>query len=232
MIAKKYLLILVILPIFLLSLTAINIPVKAQQEPYVKVYVSPTVIPFTTVGGRVTVDIFIDISGIPDDSVEGIVGWGMDIQVDPNVLSIDMDAREARVVGARSGYLLYDFADWVWYDYPTLLSGSADPTTGYWDEIAEIIMPIPPGGAGDPWSGWKLVTIQMTAKSADVPCLIDLINVEWLDANEVWHPVDEVIDGYYGAEIIPEFPLGLTLMMMIAPAIPIVYLWRRKRRWN
>jgi len=31
-------------------------------------------------------------------------------------------------------------------------------------------------------------------------------------------------------EIVPEFPLGTGLMIMIAAAIPIVYLWRTRRK--
>jgi hypothetical protein len=33
-----------------------------------------------------------------------------------------------------------------------------------------------------------------------------------------------------GIPVVPEFPLGLGFVMLLAPAIPIVYLWRTRKK--
>jgi len=40
----------------------------------------------------------------------------------------------------------------------------------------------------------------------------------------------EKVAGWYGAKPVPEFPLGLGFIMLLAPAIPIVYLWRMRKK--
>jgi hypothetical protein len=40
----------------------------------------------------------------------------------------------------------------------------------------------------------------------------------------------DIILSYKGPDDVPEFPLGLGLMIAMAPAIPIVYLWRLRRK--
>lgn len=43
-------------------------------------------------------------------------------------------------------------------------------------------------------------------------------------------PVD-TFDAYYvKVPVVPEFPLGLGIIMMLAPAIPIAYIWRSRRK--
>lgn len=164
--------------------------------PYVKVYVDQPLgyIPFVAPGGRFNVDIRIEMSGIIDNSAEGIVDWGMTVCFDPDVLEL------GRVVTGTFGYLLFDFADgWLPPIYePQLTIIPPPPEGGCWD-ISEVIVPTPPGGAGDPWSGWKLVTLQFKSKSDTQSCLIDLKNVEYMTPDGAWHSVDVVIDGFYGA---------------------------------
>jgi len=100
-----------------------------------------------------------------------------------------------RVKGAAPGYFLCNFSDWYFYDYPSLIT-FLNATAGYGD-ISEQIVPVPPGGAGDTWSGYKLVTLEFTSKSKPKYSLIDLINVEYMTPDGKWHPVNEVIDGHY-----------------------------------
>lgn len=192
---KKYLFVLVVLLVFSFSLVIVNLPVQAPfPPPYVKVYVSPTVYPFVAPGGRFTIDIIIETSGIPDDSSEGIIGWGAIVCVNPDVLEI------GRVKLGTTGYFLWEFANyWLPPDYilqQTIIP--PPPEGGCWD-ISEMIIPPPPGGAGDGYSGLKLFSLDVRSKNDTQSCLIDLKNVEYLSADGVWHPVDVVVDGFYGA---------------------------------
>jgi len=192
---KKYLLVLTVLFMFLSSLTTISVPAPFPP-PYVKVYVNQPLgyIPFVAPGGRFNVDIMIEISGIVDNSPEGIVGWGMTVCFDPDVLEL------GRVVTGTYGYLLYDFADgWLPPIYEPQLTIIPPPSEGGGWDISEVIIPTPSGGAGDAWSGWKLVTLQFKSKSDTQSCLIDLKNVEYMTPDGAWHSVDVVIDGFYGA---------------------------------
>ena len=187
---------LVIWLIFTVGLMAAINPAKAL-EPLVKVYVDQPLgyIPLVAPGGTVQFDIIIETSGITDDSPGGIVQWAMDIRVNPDSLNIS----GGRAVGATSGYFLWEFADWYWYDYPTFFVGTQDADTGYWDELSEVILPTPEfGGAGDDFSGLKLVTIRIRSASDTIPCLIDLIDVAYRQQDGSWHSVDVVEDGYYG----------------------------------
>ncbi len=168
-----------------------------SEGPYVKVYVDQ---PLGYISGEpphrtVSVDIIIEVTNITDGSAEGIVGWGMNIQVDPDVLSINGAS------GAASGYFLWEFADVAFLPPPTMLQGNKNSTTGYWDDLAEIFVPLPPLGAGNgtsyPTSSNLLVTLEFTSKSKSKYSLIDLIDVAYLTPDRTWHPVDEVVDGHY-----------------------------------
>jgi len=208
------------------ALVCMIVPVEAQR--FVRIYVDQPLgyIPGVEPGETVTVDIIIEVSGIPDNDVEGIVGWRMDVAVDPSVLGI---YEPPRCKGAMIGYFLNDFRmDWG-YPPPTLLPGAGDPDTGYWDDITEMITPTPEGGAGEGYSGLKLVTLEFYSKSETAYSLVNLINIEYYTANGVWHPVDEVIDGNYNPPEVPEFPLGATLEILFIPVI-VYMLWRSKQR--
>jgi len=194
---SKYFIVLVTSLIFALGLVAAINPAKTLGSPKVKVYVDQPLgyIPFVAPGGTVEFDIIIETSGITDDSPGGIVQLAMDIRVNPASLNI----YRGRLLGATSGYFLWEFADWYWYDYPTLFTGTIDHLTGYWDEASEAIIPTPEfGGAGDDFSGLKLVTIRIRSASDTIPCVIHLLNVEYRSQDGAWHPVDVVMDGYYG----------------------------------
>jgi hypothetical protein len=63
------------------------------------------------------------------------------------------------------------------------------------------------------------------------PTAIDLYEATFL----TWGKIDisdqiTLVDGYYGEKVVPEFPLGLELVMVVALAVPVVYLWRT-RKW-
>jgi hypothetical protein len=226
---KKTALEMILIYLLVISLTmAFDIhPAKAQ--PYVRVYVDQPLgyIPGVPVGNEVRVHIIIEISGIADNTQEGIIGWGMNVAVDPDVLGIYTPPKCA---GATVGYLLYDFAMAQGYSQPTLFPGTADPSAGNWYSLQENIMPTPGGGAGEGYSGKKLVTLVFSSKSQTAYSRIDLMDVEYLDTTGTSYPVDEVIGGDYNQHEVPEFPLGLASIMLVAPLVPIVYLWRTRRK--
>jgi len=235
---KKYLPIIITLT-FLASLVLMSAPVKAP-DPYVKVYVDMPqgYIPGAPADSPVLIDIMIETSGIDDGTIGGIMGWGMDVQVDPDVLDVNLEAGggfpptppKAFVIGADEGYFLYEYTALMYYDPPTLMKGTSDPSTGYWDEIAEMIMGVS-DGAGDYVSGLypNLVTLNVTSKSETAYSKIDLIDVEYMTADGVWHPVDEVIDGHYNAPPTPEFPLGAAFQVGLIVAVAYVW-WTRRRK--
>jgi hypothetical protein len=204
---KKYLLVIIALTV-IASIVLMRVPVKAP-DPYVRVYVDQPLgyIPGVPADSTVTIDILIETSDIGDNTVDGIAGWGMDVEVDPAVLDINLTAGggfppvppKAKAIGAVAGYFLYEYTVMMSLGAPSLLSGASNPLTGYWDEMAEMIMPTPSGGAGDYTSENypKLVTLQVTSKSETAYSKIDLIDVEYMDADGVWHAVDEIIDGDY-----------------------------------
>ncbi len=193
---KEYMLLFVVLLMTLSSLATINVPVKAQ-EPYVKVYVDQPLgyISGVPEGDTFTVDIIIEVNNITDDSPEGIVGWGLFVQVDPDVLNI------TRAMGATSGYFLWEFSDWYFYNYPIQLS-YRNATTGLAD-VTEQIVPTPPGGAGDgtsyPTNSNLLLTLEFRSKSETAYSKIDITTILYMTTNQTWLPPDEVIDGQYNA---------------------------------
>jgi hypothetical protein len=225
---KKYLFVLVVLLVFSSSLVIGNLLVRAPfPPPYVKFYVNQPLgyIPFVTPGGRVNVDIMIEMSGIPDDSSEGIVGWGMTVCWNPDVLEL------RRVVTGMFGYLLFDFVGWLPEYYEPQLNFIPPPPEAGCVDISEVLIPTPPGGAGDSWSGWKLATLQFESKSDTQTCLIDLKNAEYMTPDGTWHAVDIVLDGQYGTSPspVPEFPIGLALEVLFIPVIIYIF-WRSKQR--
>ncbi|RLI44156.1 hypothetical protein DRO69_07995, partial [Candidatus Bathyarchaeota archaeon] len=112
---------------------------------------------------------------------------------------------DAKIIGSKAGYVMYDYDQLLGSpNPPALLPGTAYPTTGYWDEITEVFVPLPSTGFGDYMTNdyyggpAPLVTIEVTSKNDTQGSLIDLLDVKWLDGNNVWHDVDVVVDGYYG----------------------------------
>ena len=53
-------------------------------------------------------------------------------------------------------------------------------------------------------------------------------HVEWVNPNPI--PNDGKADLICTVKPVPEFPLGVGLMIALAPAIPIVYLWRTRKK--
>jgi hypothetical protein len=183
---------------------------------------------------KVTVDIEAPYEW--DNTPQGIVGWTFDVHVDPTVLE------PYSVLGAFEGYYLYDFCSFWGYveNYPSLLVGSIDKTTGDIIDISEFIMGykelgVGAGGpSGDPEWGYGmtggLVQIKYKALQPDAYSAIEITDAWYWTPDGVKHPFDVVDVGHYNPPPVSEFPAGLGLLMVMAPAIPIVYIWRTRRK--
>lgn len=197
MIAKKYLLLLIILPILMLSLATINMPVQAKAD-YVKIWVAPTVYPYIEPGlprgaSRFTIDIMIEVGpGLVWPDPEGIVGWGIYFRVNPAVLEL-----LGQYPGAMSGYFLWQAADLEGWPYPSV-TAYTDATTGFAD-VSEQISPTPEYGADDYYNGYKLISIKVESLSDTIPCLLDIYNAEYMTSDGSWHQIEMIVDGWYGA---------------------------------
>jgi hypothetical protein len=233
---KKYLLV-TITSLFIAGLMLMVAPVKA--EAFVRVYVDQPqgFISGVPAGDTILINIMIETTGITDGTIDGIVGWGMDVEVDPAVLDVNLVAPPPPPfppppppATAIQGDFLPTYAGWYGLT-ATLLPGTSDPSTGYWDEISEQIMPSPGHGAGDYTSGLSplLVTLSVTSKSETAYSKIDLIDVEYMDAAGDWHAVDDVGDGDYNAPVTPEFPLGAAFQVGLIAAVAYVW-WTRRHK--
>ena len=88
----------------------------------------------------------------------------------------------------------------------------------------------------EPWDPPLKASDQIDMTSPEHPG-----EVWWFHVDEIWEilhdPTPGAPDPYSVTMIlsfkykeVPEFPLGVGLMMMLAPAIPIVYLWRTRKK--
>jgi len=237
---KKYLSVIAVLLLFLSGLPTISVPAPFPP-PWVQVFVDQPLgyIPSVAPGSKFAIDIMIVTSGFVECSTSSIVGWALDLQVDPDVISINTTVQvppfppppaDARVIGSKAGYVMYDFYSPPPPGYILLDSGEANWTSGYWDDVSEVYVPLPPcgGGFGDYMTNVyyggpaKLVTFEVTSKSDTQGCLIDLINVEFLTPDNVWHPIDIVDDGYYGSPP-PDLSIEGILLPYLLTYQPLMY---------
>ncbi len=200
---KKYLLMFIVL-MFLSSLATVNVPVQASPSP-VTFYVDMPpggYIPGQPSGEIVVVDILVNASELPVNSNISMVGWGIDVQVNPDVLE------PLGASGATTGYFLYDFMK-AYYPFGysiSLLIGSINTTTGYMDEVSAQILPTPTTGAGGTGT---LVTLGFQSKSETAYSPIDISIYQydpgegkdmwqavWMNTTKGWFDV-AAVDGHY-----------------------------------
>jgi hypothetical protein len=185
---KKYVLMLT-LTVLLGTIIATIPPVKAEDT--VKIYISPeppAYIPAVDVGLDLFVDVYIESPAAWYDTTNGIVGWAMDVIVDPTVL------KPVTVYGATGGYWLFDFADLEYLGSTSLLK-TVHP--GNFTAVSEQILswdlpPINGHGAGD---NGKLCRLKFQVLSSGFS-EIELVNVYYyVGANK--YPADIVGNGWY-----------------------------------
>jgi len=100
----------------------------------------------------------------------------------------------------------------------------------YTDGISTSSLVFPPGG----WSGdYFILFMFKTTLLVDVPpgyspLAIDEARLWCYDGQTLYPATTE--DADLGTPPSPEFPLGLEIMMMVTAAVPIVYIWRLRKR--
>lgn len=231
---EKKLLISTLALVFLLGGLATAIQIKPAKALYTtRIYVNmggAAYIPGVTAGLRFYVRVDVEFPAAWDKTALGVVGWGAYVTVDPTVLT------PFGVYGAALGYYLYDWVDTnaMPANYPTILYTTNAST---FIDVAEYIMGYKTLGIG---AGGNSVTgpygltnglakLRYTSLSATAYTRIHISDAKWTTPDGIDHPFDVVDDGYYAsAPPVPEFPLGIEALMAIAPAIPIIYLWRKR----
>jgi hypothetical protein len=139
--------------------------------------------------------LFVDIlwnTDIPDNTADGMRGWQLYAQVDPNVLT------PLGYVGGDLGYVLMDYLGNIGSSLTTGIVSNIGTDT---IDVSEQILGTVTEGAGDIWSGGKLITLVFIPQSQTAYSLIDLLDTTlgYQDAGtEQWHTVT-LVDGDYNA---------------------------------
>jgi hypothetical protein len=170
--------------------------------------------------------LFVDIlwtTDIPDNTAAGMRGYQLYCAVNPDVLT------PLGWTGAAGGYVLTDFLGNVGASLSTAIVGAVNPDN--LDVSEQILGSLdPPTGAGDLFSGGRLITLVFIPQSKIDHSPLDLLDTSlgYQDAGtETWHTVT-LQDGDYNVPGVPEFPLGVGVIMSMVAVIPIVYLWRTR----
>jgi hypothetical protein len=215
----------------------------APYERHVDNIVVPGVSPTAVYDyAKIWVDIYVDCD-LVDADPGSMAGWQINIQTNTAVIT-----PTAESYGAAAGFFLFDFkTNQGLSETPSLVSAAL---TGGILKLAEQIVPTPSIGAGNVTlepGGYKLVTAMFAAQSLTAYSRIDLqfidtliggdplapgsdgVSDDWMTTEGYWYPAT-VYDGNYNQPAVPEFPLGIAPIIMLAPAIPIVYLWRTRRK--
>jgi hypothetical protein len=177
-----------------------------------------------------------------DLTSNGIVGYTFDLQVDPAVLTV------WSVHASTFDYFLYDCVDWnqdpfgPFYgtNYPSLLVGELNRTTGNVIDIAEFIMGYEDVGVGaggnsypeDFWYGAGNGLVMLRCRVADGAGYspIDISDAAYWTPDGTKHtiPDGDITDGHYNVPPVPEFPLGAAVEVGLIVAV--VYIWWTRRR--
>jgi hypothetical protein len=237
---RRYCLVIVAFTLFLGAMMASATPsVKAQEVSLVFRYDGPGYFNPQTRTLWVIVDIYAPEAW--DNTPEGIVGWSFSVHVDPAVLE------PYGAYAATFGYYIYDFCDWYGYaaNYPSLLVGSIDKTTGDIIDISCFIMGwetlgVGAGGSSDPNTGWYgldygMVRLRFTPLQAGAPgeySPIEITNARYYTTTSGPEgiPFDSVeYPGHYCPPPVPEFPLGAAFQVGLIAAVAYVW-WTRRHK--
>jgi hypothetical protein len=173
---------------------------------------------------RLSVDILWN-TDILDNTADGMRGYQLFCAVNPDVLT------PLGWSGAEGGYVLMDFLGNVGSSLTTAIVGAVNPDNL---DVSEQFLGAldPPTGAGDLFAFGRLITLTFIPQSELDWSPLDLLDTSlgYQDAGTLqWHTVT-LTDGNYNVPLGPEFPLGIGFIMILAPAIPIMYLWRTRRK--
>jgi len=196
-------------------------------------------IPGLPVGEYLIARLDVDMDPAVDLTINGMAAWSVWVTVDPAVLL--PTAYYGATGTSTSGYYLYRFVRQNALGsayYPKIIADMSQAADGKINDMAEAITSyLTLGkGAGYPSTekygmAYGLVQLEFEVKSNTTYTPIHLYNALWYDATGAQHPFDIVEDGHYNAPpVVPEFPLGLASVMLMAPLIPVLYLWRIRKR--
>jgi len=215
---KKYSLLALAFAFMLGTIVAALPPAKAQVDQ-VRFYVwnpatGTNIYPGQTFPPPLTVQIWIDSPPLWEGTPGGIVGYGLSVRVDPNVLSIGYAQKVSGQGGLLEEFIFSNFYNWPPYSaYTGFLYGEVDTVAGTIFDISENILsdaPLP-GGAG---GTMPLLEIVFMPLSETEPSRIDVFgvptgappNIVWINAwyktnDGIKHDVEVIEEGYYVSQI-------------------------------
>jgi len=184
---------------FLASMANISIP--AIASPTVTFKVDPEITTGVAVDGLVMVNVSIEA-----DPGAAIIGWAIDIKVDPNVLTPGFyyDGEWYNCYAGGAEYFLYDWCadhDWQMPTPTNIMEGSRNETTGIIDDTNEAIKLWKDLGVGNGTDGTgTLATFYFTSLNETAWSPIEITAAyyytSWEDPAPP-HPADLIINGHY-----------------------------------
>jgi hypothetical protein len=233
---RKFIPVLTVAIAILSLLSVVPTPVNSSSSSSVSflVEVDPELgyIPQKSVGDKFKVNIRVNASELTYNGPDGMVRWAAYVYTDATIL------KPLKVWVTASGYFLYDFAEQNWYDSPLSVYAIKEEDGYYYVDVAEgftleSIEKMEGGAATDTKlpTPYLLFTIgyEVVGEGSTLIDIRDAVYTNYTHPSKEYYIPVEDIDGWYG-EPIPEFPLGPELLMFVALAVPVVYLWKT-RRW-
>jgi len=233
-------LVLISLMLMLVVFAIVSMPVKAQDEVRFYVYnpASGTdVYPFKAYPAVSYVEVWVESPAAWDNTPMGIVGYTLSLQVDPAVVEV-MGAQkypDTDFSGMSDGFLgqFLENYGYNWEGYDTaFLTGTMDKAAGTISGTAEAILGFSTLGLGAGGGPAPLMRFVIRTKSGVTTGYspITLFDCQYTTPDGTNWNTQIVDGGHYGTPPAPEFPLGIGLIMAMAPAIPLAYLWRTRKR--
>lgn len=228
------------LVLMLIAFAVTSIPVKAAAGT-VRFYIynpatGTNIFPGKPYPSLVFVEVWIESPIEWLDTAMGIVGYTVSLRVDPSVVEVRGAGEypDYDISGQSDGFLpkfLEDFGYWPAFDTAFLI-GTVDATAGTIAGTAEAILGFATLGRGAGGTGpmWRFSVRTKYRVDPTTWSPLELYDARYTTVDGVTHPADIVEGGHYNTPPVPEFPLGLGILMMIAPAAPLLYLWRTRRK--
>jgi hypothetical protein len=210
----------------------------------------------TTPALQTFVQVWIDAPDAWTDTAIGIVSWKVKLQVDPtqvqSVNALQYADSAAFPDGIPDDFLglylsLYVGSGSLLWAPPIIndtlgtieageaIAGFGTLGKGSGGDLTDIEgNPFPTTPSGDrliPLVRFQIRTREgVTGPGEGIGSFLDLTEAIYVTIDEVQHPVEVVVGGRYGAPVIPEFPFGPGVIMIIATAIAAVCIWRIRKK--
>ena len=236
-------LVLIPLMLMLMAFAVVSMPVKAP--PAVRFYVwngasvpPSNIYPWKAYGATsyTYVEVWIESPPEWDNTAMGIVGYTLSLAVDPAVLEVMTAQKIPDTDGSgMSDGFLDAFLELNGYNFDyssTLLIGTVDKPAGTISGTAEAILGYSTLGFGAGGNGKLMRFVVRTRSGIPVNSYspLTISGCQYTTVDGAIYDVDIIEGGHFCPPPVPEFPLGIGLVMAMAPAIPLAYLWRTRRR--